>query len=471
MCRKRSTVVHRHAGRSRAAVALRLVFSSFLCVVSVAPSRADVIFSNLNGVQVFDPFTYVSYSIDHDDPSQTPPNSEVALSFTPSSRYRLETVRMPLVLWHGTPALNLVLAKDDNGKPGNGIETIQYGGPFAELYKPTPLATFVSSARPTLDAGIRYWLVLTAPGPAATTIGALVSPLQETAESQLFRSSDLGGQWTCIVPCFNSQRIAFEIAGALAGLASPVINSFGATPSTITSGQPSTLSWTTANASSVAINGVAGTLSPNGSISVTPTETTTYTLTATGQAGQASATATVTVLPSTGAITHLHFIFRNARQRAVGLRPSSDIIFLIKRSAGERFIEPVAASLNGQPFTQKSVVNDVLTLSGTPGGIALDDWFANGNTARASIKNGDGSQFAVMLRRSATSLAVVTPEMASLSSETVTPAATITISGQGFSPVAAENEVILILPDGRSFRVPTKSASATALEIGRASCR
>jgi pimeloyl-ACP methyl ester carboxylesterase len=77
--------------------------------------------------------------------------------------------------------------------------------------------------------------------------------------------------------------------------AAPIVTSFTSTPSAITAGGSSTLSWTTANATSVTISGVAGTQAANGSLSVTPASTTTYTLTATGAGGTASATATVTV--------------------------------------------------------------------------------------------------------------------------------------------------------------------------------
>lgn len=75
----------------------------------------------------------------------------------------------------------------------------------------------------------------------------------------------------------------------------PTLTSFTATPTTITAGQSSTLTWTTMNTTSVTISGVAGTQAASGSASVTPASTTTYTLTATGPGGMATATATVTV--------------------------------------------------------------------------------------------------------------------------------------------------------------------------------
>jgi hypothetical protein len=72
-----------------------------------------------------------------------------------------------------------------------------------------------------------------------------------------------------------------------------VINSFTATPSTITtSGGKSTLSWSTTGATTVSISGV-GTVTPSGSVDVAPTADTTYTITASNS--KFSATAAVTV--------------------------------------------------------------------------------------------------------------------------------------------------------------------------------
>ena len=75
----------------------------------------------------------------------------------------------------------------------------------------------------------------------------------------------------------------------------PAVTGFTATPSTIDSGNSSTLAWTTTNTTSVAIdNGVGSSLDPDGNTSVSPTDTTTYTLTATGPGGTATDTATDT---------------------------------------------------------------------------------------------------------------------------------------------------------------------------------
>jgi hypothetical protein len=69
---------------------------------------------------------------------------------------------------------------------------------------------------------------------------------------------------------------------------------FMAAPPAIASGEVSTLSWQTENATTVTISGI-GSVQANASTTVSPTATTTYTLTASNQFGQVSATATVQV--------------------------------------------------------------------------------------------------------------------------------------------------------------------------------
>ena len=75
---------------------------------------------------------------------------------------------------------------------------------------------------------------------------------------------------------------------------------FDATPSSITAGQSSTLTWVVQGATSVSISNGVGNVATTGSTTVTPTATTTYTLTAVGATGNVTATATVTVGTSGG---------------------------------------------------------------------------------------------------------------------------------------------------------------------------
>jgi hypothetical protein len=69
-----------------------------------------------------------------------------------------------------------------------------------------------------------------------------------------------------------------------------------ANPDSITSGYPSTLTWTSNFADTLVLdNGIGSVVVPNGSTIVFPTVTTTYTITATNDFGVATAQATVTV--------------------------------------------------------------------------------------------------------------------------------------------------------------------------------
>jgi peptidoglycan-associated lipoprotein len=71
-----------------------------------------------------------------------------------------------------------------------------------------------------------------------------------------------------------------------------------ATPDVVQQGQPSQLTWSTANATEIQIAGL-GTLPPSGSRSVTPGSSTTYVLVAKGPGGTADASARITVNTTT----------------------------------------------------------------------------------------------------------------------------------------------------------------------------
>ncbi|MFA5399841.1 MAG: hypothetical protein WC169_09075 [Dehalococcoidia bacterium] len=77
----------------------------------------------------------------------------------------------------------------------------------------------------------------------------------------------------------------------------PVIDSFGASPTTISPGGSSLLNWSITGATSISIEPDIGEPSSWGYQDVYPTETTTYTLTAFNSAGSDTATVTVTVTP------------------------------------------------------------------------------------------------------------------------------------------------------------------------------
>jgi len=76
--------------------------------------------------------------------------------------------------------------------------------------------------------------------------------------------------------------------------------SFSASPSSIGTGQPSTLIWNTTNATSVSIDNGVGSQPVSGSVVVHPAQTTTYTLSATGPGGTVTSQTTVTVTSGPG---------------------------------------------------------------------------------------------------------------------------------------------------------------------------
>ena len=78
-------------------------------------------------------------------------------------------------------------------------------------------------------------------------------------------------------------------------VAKPVINYFSAEPSTVNTGQPSSLRWSVTGAATIEIDNGIGQVSPDGRRAVYPTTTTTYTLTATGPGGASSAQTTVAI--------------------------------------------------------------------------------------------------------------------------------------------------------------------------------
>ena len=99
----------------------------------------------------------------------------------------------------------------------------------------------------------------------------------------------------------------------------PIIGSFTANPSSITSGSSSTFSWATTGATSIAITpGTFTATSASGSTSVSPTATTTYTLTATNASGSATSTAKVTVGSVRRSVgNNDHFVPRRNPRRGV----------------------------------------------------------------------------------------------------------------------------------------------------------
>jgi len=106
----------------------------------------------------------------------------------------------------------------------------------------------------------------------------------------------------------------------------PVINSFSANPSTISSGGSSTLSWNVTDASLITINNGVGTFTAGvSSTTVSPTSTTTYILTASNSAGTVTASATVTI----GTVTNNSPVVQNVTGSPFTINQGETIIFTV----------------------------------------------------------------------------------------------------------------------------------------------
>ncbi len=80
-------------------------------------------------------------------------------------------------------------------------------------------------------------------------------------------------------------------------VAKPVINSFTASPTSITQGDSTTLSWDVSGVPTVTIEPAIGTSGASGSLELTPDASVTYTLTATNASGSASSSVSIEVKP------------------------------------------------------------------------------------------------------------------------------------------------------------------------------
>jgi len=132
----------------------------------------------------------------------------------------------------------------------------------------------------------------------------------------------------------------------------PVINNFEATPMTVTSGQPLTLSWNVSGASRLNIEPDLGSIDAGGSRTITPGGDTTYTLTAINSGGPASKSVSVKVLPALTEQANLAAIdvFREASMVYYTVRndgpatskPSSAKLYVGMNMVGSGYIPPMA---------------------------------------------------------------------------------------------------------------------------------
>ncbi len=146
-----------------------------------------------------------------------------------------------------------------------------------------------ASYDPEGDALHYQWTQISGPTVILATPAAVTTTFTSVAgQTYVFKLTvtDTGG-------LFSSATTRVSSATA----APATVVRFDATPSTISAGQSSQLTWLVQGASSVSISNGVGNVAATGSTTVTPATTTTYTLTAVAPAGNVTATATVTVGP------------------------------------------------------------------------------------------------------------------------------------------------------------------------------
>ncbi len=117
------------------------------------------------------------------------------------------------------------------------------------------------------------------------------SSLSAGVHTIYLKVQDDSGDW--------SEEVQSDITISGEAVAAPVINSFGANPGSVTSGESSVLSWDISGATAVTIDQGIGNVPLTGTRAVSPVTTTTYVLTATNEADSVTARARVTVSAAT----------------------------------------------------------------------------------------------------------------------------------------------------------------------------
>lgn len=186
-------------------------------------------------------------------------------------------------------------------------------------------ATTLDTTAPTVPTGLAASTVSSSQINLSWTASSDVDNAQSQLGYRLYRNSSLaatvtGGatswsdtgltastSYTYAVsaqdPAGNSSALSAAVSAKTSPPPLPAISSFGASPASISAGQATTLSWATANATSVSVDHGVGTVANAGSSTVSPSITTVYTLTAVNAYGTVTAQTTVTVSSDTQAPT------------------------------------------------------------------------------------------------------------------------------------------------------------------------
>ena len=145
----------------------------------------------------------------------------------------------------------------------------------------------------------------------------------------------------------------------------PTVN-ITATPTVINIGQSSTLSWTSANATSASMDSGIGPVAVNGSLNVAPTVTTTYTITVTGSGGTATDSMTVNV-------NHGPTVSITADPSEMGPGSTSTLIWTSTNAISASIDQNIGTvSVNGSTTVTPAVTTTYTITAEGPGGSATE---------------------------------------------------------------------------------------------------
>lgn len=236
-----------------------------------------------------------------------------------------------------TYGFKLTVTNTDN-LSGSAFTTVKIATPT-----PVTITTFTASPS-TITAGASSTLIWVVQNAATVTISPNVGNVNPVAGSaQVTPSATTTYTLTATSSTGTVTTATTTVTVSAAVVANPQIIMFNGSPLSVTAGQMSTLSWTTANASSVTISGL-GAEPVNGS-ATTPalTTTTTYTLTATGANGN-TVTAVVTIQVTPVSIPQV--VVFTASPMTINSGQSSSLCWQVTGTTGVNISNGVGSNLS-----------------------------------------------------------------------------------------------------------------------------
>jgi outer membrane protein OmpA-like peptidoglycan-associated protein len=261
-----------------------------------------------------------------------------------------------------SPAATTTYTLTATGPNGNTTQTVQVtvGTTSAQILRfsagPSSIPTGGSSTLSWSTSGATSVSISPGIGTVTANGSTTVSPASTTTYTLSATGSD-------------GRTITAAVQVTVGAVTAQIVR-FAANPASIPTGGQTTLSWSTNNATSVSISPGVGTVSANGSTTVSPTATTVYTLSATGTDGKTvTATAQVTV----GAVTAQIVRFA-ASPSTIGLGASSTLSWSTSHATSVS-ISPGIGTVSANGST---TVSPAMTTSYT-----LSATGADGNTVTA----------------------------------------------------------------------------------------